>query len=691
MTYSCKIHRVNGFQSRARSLGARPVNQVLRHTLSSVRGGHLLHSQRNVPVWCASTGEDTLVEAEEVGQHGVGDIVGEKESPHELVYVEPSNSDKAMTFLKLMLALPWRRFKKGSALTMKLGGKIAEEMQSRFSSTQSLPDICNSLRKAAYDPRIKGIVVKIDPLECGWAKVQEIKRHVSFFRQSGKWAIAYMERAGEKEYYLASAFGEIYAPPSASVSIRGLSVKGTFLRGTLEKIGIEPEVKRIGKYKSAGDQLLRKDMSEAQKEQLSDVLDDIYQDFLQTIAGQRGKSVEEVEAFVDQGVYDMKILKDGNWIDDLKYEDEINDMIKERTDGKEDELRFVKLKKYAKVSPSAFGLNGKKTIAIVRTSGAILPGSGQSGAITAEAVIAKLRALKKNKRVAAVVLRVDSPGGDALASDLMWREIQKFGEEKPIIASMADVAASGGYYMSMACQKIVAEPLTLTGSIGVVTGKFNLSELYEKAGYHKQTIARGKYAQLLNESKKFTDEEAELFDKAAEYAYSQFRDKAAASRGMDSAAMELVAQGRVWSGKRAAEKGLVDRVGGLWSAIALAKQAAEIDADENVTVKEVSRGRVSPIALVTGGAMLQLPEILEFFVLSLVGNAFSKSAELVSATAFAYKPLVDLSKNDSFMMEGLNNGRVMAQTPELSVEGSFSETMIATGGNISTGQSESIF
>lgn len=267
---------------------------------------------------------------------------------------------------------------------------------------------------------------------------------MELFKQSGKWAIAYMERAGEKEYYLASAFDEIYAPPSASLSLRGLAVTGTFLRGVLDKVGVEPEVKRIGKFKSAGDQLLRKDMSEAQREQLTALLDDIYDDFVSTVASARGKTREEVEALLEAGVYDMEQFKSGGWVTDLKYEDELNDLVKARTGGKEDELRAVGLKKYAKVGRSAFGIDGGKVIAVVRTSGAIIGGTGTGSNITAGAVIAQLRQLKKNKKIAAVVLRVDSPGGDALASDLMWREIRKLAEEKPVIASMADVAASGG-------------------------------------------------------------------------------------------------------------------------------------------------------------------------------------------------------------------------------------------------------
>ncbi len=620
----------------------------------------------------------------------------------EIQYIEPTGIERAITNFRLLFALPWRRFKSDSALSIKFSGSIAEKAQSRFSSTLSLPAICESLQKAAVDPRISGLVVKIDPLQCGWAKLQEIRRHVELFKQSGKWTIAYMERAGEKEYYLASAFDEIYCPPSGSISLLGFSVSGTFLRGVFEKIGIEPEVRRIGKFKSAGDQLLRSDMSEAQSEQLNALLDDIYEDFIDTIAVARKKDRADVEELLNAGVFEMEKLQQGGWVDGLKYADEVDDIVKERTGGKEDELRFVPFTKYKKVGRSAFNLDGgKKAIAVVRTSGAITGGSGSGNGITSGDVIAQLRQLKKNKRIAAVVLRVDSPGGDALASDLMWREIQKLSEEKPVIASMADVAASGGYYMAMACRKIVAEPLTITGSIGVVAGKFSLGELYKKVGYNKETLSKGKYAQLFLESRPQSPEESELFDRSAQHAYESFRNKAAESRGMDVEALQEVAQGRVWSGKRAITIGLVDAVGGINRAIALAKEAAEIDATEKVRILEVSRGQFSPLQLISGGggASLQMAATATAMLLlqSVMGIRGTTTAaasgtgglspaaalgapalmEIMAAMSTATAGAVGNSMAEETMMDGLARGVVMAQMPSCEVEGVVSKSLQA--------------
>ncbi|KAL4448020.1 hypothetical protein ABPG75_005239 [Micractinium tetrahymenae] len=613
----------------------------------------------------------------------------------ELAFEEPSGGKKAWTSVKLAFALPWRRFKSESVLTLKLSGQIAEQPQGRFSKTVSLPALCECLRKAALDPRVVGVCVKVEPLACGWGKLQELRRHIEHFKQSGKFSIAYLERGGEKEYYLASCFGEVYIPPSANLSLRGLSVSGTFLREALEKVGVEPEVRRIGVYKSAGDQLLRSDMSEAQREQLTALLDDIYGGFLEHVAAARGKSREEVAAFLDEGVFDMEAFRQRGFVDDLKYECELEELLKQRTGGKEDELRKVGYNKYKSVSPSAFGLTGRKAIAIVRAAGAITGSSGGTGSsITSTQVISQLRGLKKNKNIAAVVLRIDSPGGDALASDLMWREIRELSKTKPVIASMSDVAASGGYYMAMAAKKVVAEALTITGSIGVVTGKFNLQDLYRRIGYGKEVLSRGKYAQLLAENKAFTPEEEALFDASAQHAYESFRNKAADSRGMSVEAMQEVAQGRVWSGQRAAQLGLVDHVGGLWRAVQLAKREAGLAADEAVRVLEVSRAQTSPLQLLGGGA--SAPAALGLLLLqALAGGSPAQGAQAAAATAGAPLLLQALAASRggsaaggaaaaaasaAQTLEGLADGRVLAAMPDILVEGVASQALLGQPG-----------
>ncbi|XP_061953543.1 serine protease SPPA, chloroplastic isoform X1 [Populus nigra] len=531
--------------------------------------------------------------------------------------------------LKMLIAFPWERVRKGSVLTMKLRGQISDQLKSRFSSGLSLPQICENFIKAAYDPRISGIYLHIDGLNCGWAKVEEIRRHVFNFKKSGKFVVAYLPACREKEYYLASACDDLYLPPTAYFSFYGFTVQAAFLAGVFEKVGIQPDVQRIGKYKSAGDQLTRKSMSKENCEMLTAILDNIYGNWLDKVSSTKGKKIEDMKNFINEGVYKVERLKEEGLITNMHYDDEVISMLKEKVGVQKDKvLPMVDYSKYSRVRNWTLGLTGgKDLIAIIRASGSIsrvksplsLSGSG----IIGEQLIEKIRQARESKKYKAAIIRIDSPGGDALASDLMWREIRLLAESKPVIASMSDVAASGGYYMAMAADTIVAENLTLTGSIGVVTGKFSLGKLYEKIGFNKEIISRGKYAELLAaDQRPLRPDEAELFAKSAQNAYEQFRDKAAFSRSMPVDKMEEVAQGRVWTGQDAASRGLVDAIGGFSRAVAIAKQKANIPQDRQVMLVELSRP--SPT----------LPEILSGIGSSVVG-AERTLKELLQDLAFS--------------------------------------------------------
>lgn len=575
------------------------------------------------------------------------------------VFVAPGGPQQIATSFKLFFAPFWRKFKKGSVLVIELDGDIPEQKGGRFSPPLNVPQLKEALLKAAYDPRIRGIHLKVGSVNAGWARLQELRRSLDFFRSSGKWSIATMQRGGEKEYFMCCGCQEIYIPPTANLTLKGFAVAGTFLRGVLEKVGVEPQVKRIGKYKSAGDQLLRKDMSEPQREQLTALLEDIYEGFTQQIAKDRNKTVEQVEEMLNAGIFDMQQYADDGWVTGLKYEDEVREDLKKRTGGKKDKLRSVGLGKYNKVSPGAFGLKGKKTIAVVRSAGAIVGGDGGAGStgavITAGSLIKELRDLGKNKGIAAVILRVDSGGGDALASDLMWREIRQLAEKKPVIASMGDVAASGGYYMAMGASKIVAEPLTITGSIGVVTGKFNLEELYRRVQYSKVVISKGKYAELTGDTRSFTPEEEDLFDRSAEFAYASFRDKAAESRGMDKEDLQQYAQGRVWSGKRALQNGLIDGLGGLDQAVSIAKQEAGIAQTRKVRLLEVSRAKNSPFGLLSSLVIAGVTQLAKGEQVSMQSLAAVLFAGQLQKTA---------------LQNGMSqSGAPMAIMPDIKVEG----------------------
>ncbi|XP_057420423.1 serine protease SPPA, chloroplastic-like [Lotus japonicus] len=516
--------------------------------------------------------------------------------------------------LRMLTAFPWRRIQYGTVLKIKLRGQFSDQLKSRFSKGLSLPEICENLLKAACDPRISGVYLHIDNLNCGWAKIEEIRRHILYFRKSGKFVVAYVPSCREKEYYIACACDEIYAPPSAYFSLFGLTVQAAFLRGVLDNLGIEPQVEKFGKYKSAGEQLTCRTMSEDTREMLTALLDNIYTNWLDKVSSSRGKKREDIEKFINEGVYQLDRLKEEGFISNIIYDDEVLAMLKERLQVKTDKnLPMVDLRKYSRVRKSTLGMSGgKQLIAIIRASGSIRRGqsplSSRTAGIIGEKFIEKIRHVRESKKYKAVIIRIDSPGGDALASDLMWREIRLLAASKPVVASMSDVAASGGYYMAMGAGAIVAESLTLTGSIGVVIGKFNLGKLYEKIGFNKEIISRGKYAELLAaEQRSFRPDEAELFAKSAQNVYKQFRDKAAFSRSMTVDKMEEVAQGRVWTGKDAVSHGLVDAIGGLSRAIAIAKMKANIPQDTQVRIVELSRPSPS------------LPEILSGLGNSIIG------------------------------------------------------------------------
>ncbi|KAH1246610.1 Serine protease SPPA, chloroplastic [Glycine max] len=557
--------------------------------------------------------EEQVKENEDGVDDPSGSVIEDEDYPSGEFDFEPITGWRSfLVKLKMLVAFPWERVRKGSVLTMKLHGQVSDQVKSRFSPGLSLPQICENFLKAAYDPRISGIYLHIDSLNCGWGKVEEIRRHILDFKKSGKFVLAYVPLCQEKEYYLASACEEIYAPPSAYFSLFGLTVQASFLRGILENIGIEPQVERIGKYKSAGDQLARRTMSEENCEMLTTLLDNIYTNWLDKVSSAKGKTREDIENFINEGVY------------------QITAMLKERLGVKSDkDLPMVDYRKYSRVRKWTVGIpGGKELIAIIRASGSISRVESQlsvsSSGIIAEKFIEKIRTVRESKEFKAAIIRIDSPGGDALASDLMWREIRLLAASKPVIASMSDVAASGGYYMAMGADVIVAESLTLTGSIGVVTGKFNLGKLYEKIGFNKEILSRGKYAELLAaEQRPFRPDEAELFAKSAQHAYKQFRDKAASSRSMTVEKMEEFAQGRVWTGNDAASRGLVDAIGGLSRAIAIAKMKADIPQDRQVTLVEMSRANPS------------LPEILLGVGSSLV-VADRTVKELLQGLTFSY-------------------------------------------------------
>ena len=440
------------------------------------------------------------------------------------------------------------------------------------------------IRKAKADTRIAGILLKPGSLDSPfWARVQELRDAIDDFKGSGKYVYAWLEYAGDREYYLASVADRVYLLPSASLDLTGIASYEVFLRGTFDWIGTYPDFLHVGDYKTAVNTYLEKSFSPAHREMSESLNRSQYQQLVRGIADGRQKREDEVRALIDQGPFQpVEALRVG-LIDDVAYEDELDDLHDHVAD--ED---HIDAEDYAAVSWNAAGVRRGATIAVINVVGTI--NSGHSGydpvngpVIGSDSLVEYIREARANDAVKAIVLRVDSPGGSSTASDVIWRELSISREnDRPLIVSMSDLAASGGYYIALAGDAIVAQPGTLTGSIGVYTGKFVTSGTLDKLGANIEATSIGARAEINSSDRRFTADERTKIQESMQAVYDQFVERTAVARQMSPERVDEVAQGRVWTGEQARELGLVDQLGGLYTAIGLAKQRARIPADEEV-------------------------------------------------------------------------------------------------------------
>lgn len=454
---------------------------------------------------------------------------------------------------------------------------------------QSLTGLVMQFKKAKVDKRIKAILLDVNMSGVGWGKAEELRDAIADFRTSGKPVYAYLEFGLNKEYYIASAADKIYVPPPGELFINGLAADVMFFRGSLDKLGVYPDIFQIGKYKSAGDMFTQKEMTEAHRQYINELLDDLYGRFVNTIAQARHKSPDEVRALIDNAPYDAAQAKAAGLIDEAMYRDQLENELKKLLGQKEtDTLASVRGSDYRDVAPESLGLNKGERIAVIYASGEIGSGSSQNSpsgdqSIGSDTVARALNDAAADKTIKAIVLRVDSPGGSGLASDIIWRAVDTANQKKPVVVSMSDVAASGGYYISASASKIIAQPSTITGSIGVVAGKPVVRGFYDWLGISNEYVLRGKTAGMFRETEKFSDEERAKFEEWVKKTYyNDFVPKVAKGRGKDAQYIDSVAQGRVWTGGQAKDRGLVDEFGGLDKAIDVAKQLAKIPADKGV-------------------------------------------------------------------------------------------------------------
>lgn len=483
----------------------------------------------------------------------------------------------------------------GSVLTVPIEGSIPERttndpFRQAFGDGPSydLRDLQTTLRNAGRDGRIEAVWLRMRGTSASWGTLEEVRAAVTRLRENGTPVIASSDEfgMGEKDYYVASAADSVFAGPQTSFEYNGFSTTSTFFKKAFDKLGVEPEIIRAGKYKSAVEPFIRSNLSDPNRQQLNALLSTVSTQFTSAIAANRGLSPETLDRLAkDDAILQAKTALDEGLIDGLKYEDEVRALFRDRLDRPDgSELSTVSVSTYKRIPASDAGVSqtGTGEIAVIYGEGQIVPGDpnqspfGQNAPIMGSTpLVEALNTARTSSSTKAVVLRINSPGGSAAASEAIWRAVHRTAQEKPLYVSMGGVAASGGYYVAAPADTILANSTTTTGSIGVFGLLWNAESLFEdKLGVTFDAVSTSPYADLYAPNKPLSDSERRLLGNSIDHIYTTFLQRVAEGRNMDTSAVHDVAQGRVWSGRDAKEVGLVDTTGGLRDAIALAGKAA---------------------------------------------------------------------------------------------------------------------
>lgn len=469
----------------------------------------------------------------------------------------------------------------------------------RARSRRLLRPTLRALHEAADDRHVVGLIAKVGGM-WPWGTMQELRRGVQTFAASGKPTLAWVETFGElgsrgmSAYVLATAFGELWLQPGGEIGLLGVGIETTFVRGTLDRLGIEPQFEQRYEYKNAADVLMRKEFTAAHREALERLAESVFSDAVETIADARGLTHDQVRELVNTGPRTASEAQAAGLVDRLGYRDQAYDAMRARTGGKPELLFADRWRPHRKLAPPP---HRRGHVALVDVRGAIATGRTRRGPMGRQAgsdtLSAQLRAARDNDRARAVVMRVESPGGSAVASEVIWREVWRLREaDKPVIVSMGDVAASGGYYIACPAEVIVALPATLTGSIGVLGGKLVVDSLLERLGVGTGTVQQGAHALMYSARRSFSEDERARFAATVDAIYHDFVGKVAEGRQRPVADIEAVARGRVWTGRDALEAGLVDELGGLRDAVRIARERASLPEDAPV----LGAVRIPPLA-----------------------------------------------------------------------------------------------
>lgn len=443
-----------------------------------------------------------------------------------------------------------------------------------------LDKILANINKAKSDDKIKGIYLDLTSLNTGMASIEEIRNALKDFKKSGKWIVSYSEVYTQSTYYLASLSDKIYLNPAGLVEMRGLASQLMFFKNALEKLEVEMQIIRHGKFKSAVEPYMLEKMSDSNREQMELILNTAWGSMLKDISESRKISIEKLNEIAD-GIK-IQTAKDAlahKFVDKLAFKDEFLDELKKRVGaGSYDDINYISLSKYNNSTPEKEENVSKNQIAVIYASGDIISGKSNDGSMGSETISEAIREARLDENVKAIVLRVNSPGGSALASDVMWREVVLAKKVKPVVVSMGDVAASGGYYIACAANKIVANEKTITGSIGVFGVIPNAQGMFNnKLGITFDFAKTNKHADIMTMFRPLTAEEKDIIQIGVENIYDDFITKVGEGRGMTKEQVDSIGQGRVWTGLDAKKIGLVDEIGGIDEAIAIAKDLAKLE------------------------------------------------------------------------------------------------------------------
>ena len=511
-----------------------------------------------------------------------------------LIFVAVAVSAAGLIFTALLVGRA-PRIDRNSTLMLRVSGDL-QEMEPAgvigqlFEGQPTVRSLVDALRKAKVDSRVTSVVIRPTGTAALWGKVQEVRDAILDFKRSRKPIVAYMEFGGEQEFFLASACDKVFLMPTSSLDLTGLASYELFLRGTLVKIGAYPDALHVGDYKTASNIYTEHTYTPAHREMAVSLNTDLYEQLVRGLADGRHKSEAEIRTLIDHGPFLPEDALRAGLVDDVVYEDEIDDKV-DLSNGvagaKKGSAHFLEQADYRNVTTSSLGLDRGQRIAIIYAVGLISSGpsnydSPQGQVAGSDTLVEYLRKARADSSIKAIVLRIDSPGGSAIASDVIWREVQLTRNKKPVIASMSDVAASGGYYIAMPASAIVAEPATLTGSIGVVMVKFVIDGTLKKLGLNMEHVQEGRYADLYSPIRPFSPSERARVEEQMQATYDAFVEKAAAGRNTTPEKIDAIGQGRVWTGRQAKQLGLVDELGGLERALALAKERVGIPQDAGV-------------------------------------------------------------------------------------------------------------